>query len=69
MTKGMRKQVFKDEMTKRGKQVVFTIEELTQIFGCSRQTVYRFVSGMPKIKMNGKYVYFIKDILNRLEFC
>ena len=69
MTNSMRKQIFKDEITKKGKQVVFTIEELTKIFGCSRQTVYRFVRGMPKIKMNGKYVYFIKDILNKLEFC
>ena len=45
MTNSMRKQIFKDEMTKKGKQVVFTIEEL------------------PKIRMNGKYVYFFKIIL------
>ena len=69
MTPATRKQIFKDEITKRGKQVVFTIEELSKIFGCSRQTIYRFVDGMPKIKLNGKNVYFIKDILNKLEFC
>ena len=69
LTPGQRKQQVKDEMTKYGKQVVFTIEDLTEIFGFSRMSAYRFVKGMPKIKMNRKYVYFIKDILNKLEFC
>ncbi len=68
MTTAARKQIFKDEITKRGKQVIFTIEDLSELFGCSRQTVYRFVEGLPKIKFNGKYVYFIKDIINKLEF-
>lgn len=69
LTPGQRKQQLKDEISKYGKQVVFTIEDLTKIFGFSRRSAYRFVEGLPKIKLNGTYVYFIKDILNKVEFC
>lgn len=57
----------KNELTKYGKQVFFTIENITEIFGFSRTTAYRFVEGLPKVGVNGKNVYFINDILSKIE--
>ena len=58
----------KRAITNDKKKMFFTCMDIKELFGCSYKTAQRFCKELPKIKNGNKTLYYVNDVLNKLEF-